>query len=752
MPIGFLKLSTVIRKKPRPCPEQFLKIPTELKKYSNWVLWKFELRNGHKTKVPYQINGRKADVSNPATWSEFSLVVDAFQQGSWDGIGFVFSENDPFVGVDLDDCFSSKRLQPWSPEQRKMLPAGFPDPKEIVNTLGYVELSPSETGVKCFGIGELTGGSRHVGDFEVYDRARFFTVTGRKLKNVSDQLHAVDKPLAALISQLPPRTNGAGNVGDLDFTKTHPLKISDERIIQKLKANLDALNVWSAGKREYSSDSEADLALANHVAYYVGPYPTIIDRILRASKRVRDKWNRKDTHGSFSMTRLVLPALANRDSFFPWKVSSGNRKITNTSKTTIPQELLTVPGFVDDVLNFTLKTSHCLQPALAIAGALSLLSVLIGNRVVCEQGRHTNLYFLAVARTGRGKDRPRKVNKEVLTATGALDMLACENPASDAGLLRALEEQPVQLCQPDEFGRFLVAAKTRDSHLYRFVTELLKLYSHAGEVYTGKKYASSKNDITIHHPCLSLFAATTPDTLFEAIGEDSIRDGFLPRLIIFEGDDDPHRPDFVKKLNVPRSVIDQAVTYLEIGGGHTDSDDFTPRILQYSPAAKKVFAELRDYCVEQTRGGGLADDIWTRQAEKAASLALLHALSRDPAAATLDQEAMQWASGLVKFLGHRLAEIVDRWCASSLFDKRQKAFMRKLEQRNGFMTQNQATRCSQHLRPRERDELFNNLMETGQIEELQVSVKKTMASLLYDPTKWKPKQLKSHYSSSKEES
>ena len=83
--------------------DKFNNIPTELKNCSQWVLWRKE-RNGKLTKVPYQVNSKMAQANNRNTWSSFEMVVEKYKQGGYDGIGFVFSKQDDYVGIDLDKC------------------------------------------------------------------------------------------------------------------------------------------------------------------------------------------------------------------------------------------------------------------------------------------------------------------------------------------------------------------------------------------------------------------------------------------------------------------------------------------------------------------------------------------------------------------------------------------------------------------------------------------------------------------------
>ena len=71
----------------------------DIHKLNQWVVWRYE----GEEKVPYcPTTGRKVSVTDSSTWGTFEdaeLVWD----GYW-GVGFVFTMDDPYCGIDLDDC------------------------------------------------------------------------------------------------------------------------------------------------------------------------------------------------------------------------------------------------------------------------------------------------------------------------------------------------------------------------------------------------------------------------------------------------------------------------------------------------------------------------------------------------------------------------------------------------------------------------------------------------------------------------
>jgi putative DNA primase/helicase len=69
-----------------------IRVPGSLAELEQWLLWRYEQRDGKPTKVPYQINGTRASSTDPATWCAFESALNAWQKhpSRWAGIGFVF--------------------------------------------------------------------------------------------------------------------------------------------------------------------------------------------------------------------------------------------------------------------------------------------------------------------------------------------------------------------------------------------------------------------------------------------------------------------------------------------------------------------------------------------------------------------------------------------------------------------------------------------------------------------------------------
>jgi primase-polymerase (primpol)-like protein len=169
-------------------------IPIELTEREQWVLWRYQDRDGNLTKVPHTCMGYKADVTNPAHWSKFEDALKfASRPGFAAGVGFAFNADDPYCGIDLDNCYpnDAAACAPWA--------AGILE--KFANT--YQEVSPSGTGVKIWCRARAPRcGKWPIGDgaIEIYDRARFFTVTGRSSGTSAIVDHQSD--IEALVARL----------------------------------------------------------------------------------------------------------------------------------------------------------------------------------------------------------------------------------------------------------------------------------------------------------------------------------------------------------------------------------------------------------------------------------------------------------------------------------------------------------------------------------------------------------------------
>jgi putative DNA primase/helicase len=277
-------------------------VPPRLRNTDQWVCWAERRRNGKPTKVPLAPDDDGyAATDDPATWASFDATLNRARDPDVDGVGFVFTGEDPFVGVDLDDC--------RNPETGSLTEqAGA-----IVTRLAsYTEVSPSGTGLHVIARGELPDGrSRHDG-VEMYADRRFFTVTGRRLEWLPErvcerpaELPAVHDEHVAEDERDPTgstRDPSVDTEGVLTEGPQFDPELEDEELLERAKnaANGEKFEqLWRGDTSDYPSHSEADMALCCLLAFWTNCDPQRVDQLFRESGLMRDKWDEVHyAHGS----------------------------------------------------------------------------------------------------------------------------------------------------------------------------------------------------------------------------------------------------------------------------------------------------------------------------------------------------------------------------------------------------------------------------------------------------------------------
>lgn len=392
----------------------------------------------------------------------------------------------------------------------------------------------------------------------------------------------------------------------------------------------------------------------------------------------------------------------------------------------LPKELLHVPGLIGDLIAWNCSTAYKPQPELAMAAALSLMATITGRKIEDELGTRTNLYVLGVCESGGGKEHARKCNKQLLNSAGMQSMIGPEGVGSHAGLVSAVNRTPpIVLLQIDEIGRVLKTMNNpeRSPHLYNIITVLMKLFTSSNSLYQGDAYADVKKAVSIDQPHCCMYATTVPKSFFESLTSDSLSDGFMSRMLIFEAannDPDPCKP--VRDPS-PRHLIEQVSWWGNYQpGGNLNAQNPQPRVIE-TEACEHVFKDL-EKTIREKRKHEDGAALWTRACEKSRKLALMHAVSMNPEAASVTKQSAEWACQLVTHLTERLEVLAEAWVSDGNFDAMQKLILRHIEKAgtNGISS-SQLYLKVRHMRPRERKEALDSLQECGQVVTERINTK-----------------------------
>lgn len=287
-------------------------LPDALVERDQWVCWREEQRDRKPTKVPVTPGTAEfASSTDPDTWATFETAVDYLDTGDVEGIGFVFTDDDPIVGVDLDDC--------RDPDSGDVDPVA----QDIIERLdSYTEVSPSGTGFHVLLKRDLPEGPNRRGSVELYDSARYFTVTGTHVEKTpfrvarrQDALEAIHREFVQETEHREGSNVDRRDVDDRDTVTDTPVDVDldDEELLEKARnaANGEKFEqLWTGNTAGYESHSEADMALCSLLAFWTGGDRSRIDRLFRQSGLMREKWDEVhyadgSTYGEKTIERAV---------------------------------------------------------------------------------------------------------------------------------------------------------------------------------------------------------------------------------------------------------------------------------------------------------------------------------------------------------------------------------------------------------------------------------------------------------------
>lgn len=266
-----------------------MSIPKTLTDLNRWVCFGAD-------KQPIDpVHGSLAKSTDSNTWASYATATEAVGRFGCRGVGFVLG--DGISGIDIDHCID--------PETGAISDIAA----EIVETMrSYTEYSPSGTGLHILWRGQKPPGAcrNNKRGLEMYSTGRYFTVTGRAFADyplrdgteAAAALHAKYWTTAPKCAAAPPLP--AASQGD------------DQDILQKARAarSGDKLAALLAGAWQgyATSQSEADLALCNLLAFWFGCDKARMDGVFRRSGLYRKKWDERHgaaTYGSQTLDKAI---------------------------------------------------------------------------------------------------------------------------------------------------------------------------------------------------------------------------------------------------------------------------------------------------------------------------------------------------------------------------------------------------------------------------------------------------------------
>lgn len=631
----------------------FLNIPGELRDYEQWIVWKYEKVNDKLTKVPYDPKtGYLANVNEPNTWTTFSNAI--FVANNYNGIGFVLTKNDPFAFIDLDDANNNKDIC------KKQI--------EIYEKFNsYAEYSPSGKGLHIIIKGELERGRRK-NAIEIYSSQRYMTMTGDVFRN--EPIKNYNKELNELCNEF----NKNNSNFDVLASGTDFEKYDDEKIlnIAATATNGEKFIALHEGNWQayYASQSEADFAYINIIAFYTQNKEQIV-RMFRASalgkrsKAMRADYVNHMLNRSFDkmIPQVNLDGLKDK---LTEVLEKKDRKVTShlisefgKKITTLAEHVYTVPpGLVGEMAQFIYAAAPRPVPEIALAGALGLTAGIVG-RSYNVSGTGLNQYVLLLAPTGTGKEAMASGLDKLMAAVvrsvpAAIDFVGPGEIASPQALLKYMSKSASSFVSlVGEFGIQLqqMAAWNAPSHLLGLRRMLLDLYNKSGEgkvlrpsIYSDRE----KNTASVIAPAFTLLGESTPEKYYEALHEGMISEGLLPRFttIEYHGVRPPLNTTHASAF--PSSELIEKLSTLCANSLMLNSQHRAVHV-QIEKDAQFLFDEFDIYCDLNinTSEREIKRHLWNRAHIKSLKLAALIAVGCNPYDPLITHDVAIWSINLI---------------------------------------------------------------------------------------------------------
>ena len=272
-------------------------IPDELKWEKRWCLYKIILRDGKNTKMPIMPNGKPAKSNDRKTWHGFDDCMDALCKNQSLGLGFFLG--DGYIGIDIDKV-SDEIIEYSMDFNAASMTANF-----LRGISTYAEISPSKTGLHFIGKGKVPGERKRYKNLEIYDRDRFFTITGNILKDKDrSKIVNINQELLPLYQIYMPSIDSVeGKAGRINLNPSslaYKNRFSQNDILNILfnrgyfnYSGEDLRQIYNGNYQNYfNSQSEADFFMLGRLLYYTADVEASISFMERGGLK-RNKWYKR---------------------------------------------------------------------------------------------------------------------------------------------------------------------------------------------------------------------------------------------------------------------------------------------------------------------------------------------------------------------------------------------------------------------------------------------------------------------------
>lgn len=407
---------------------------------------------------------------------------------------------------------------------------------------------------------------------------------------------------------------------------------------------------------------------------------------------------------------------------------SRRAKVDRGPLSDIPEHLLSVPGRLQDAVNFYNSTAPKDQPQFAVQCALAFGATVMGRRWVTDQYNMSSLYFVNVGKSAAGKEHVKTTLERLLEAAQLESLIGPSGYTSASGVFSALIDQPNHIAIIDELGRVLQSSQAAgNSHKTDAQTIIMEVFGR--QCSTLRPQGFSKMGLTkkqavefdkvVRHPALTIMAMTTPSTLYESLSSRYVSDGFLGRFLIVESHVGRQISKGVKRLPVSEQLIEWARECADANAGNIPGAggyDVPPAAIDipFDDACDVILtrcdADMIALMDQYERWG--MEAMFGRTKEIAQRLALI--VARSCGEAVISPQSLQWAIDYATFYAKRTVDALRQHMSDGPFEAVCKAVQERVSASGlAGMTDREiarAVRAYRNLEPRRRKEVLEAIV------------------------------------------
>ena len=405
------------------------------------------------------------------------------------------------------------------------------------------------------------------------------------------------------------------------------------------------------------------------------------------------------------------------------------KKVTRSTRENFPQEWFQSPSLVGRVTRWINSTAQQPQPTFALMNTLCMFGALFGRRyAMARLNTRCNLFSIAVAKPGAGKDHSRQRIKELMAKCGLGQLICGDRFSSGVAILRTLHDYPSRISHLDEMGLYLqtLTSKNAASHQRDIIKTLLEVYSSSSGVYHGQEYADSKDRqrLDINQPNFNFFGTTTPRTLIPALNHDMVDNGTLSRILLVPPFDDYPDAQIPEVTEVPQDVIEDIQHSAQIipsGIGNMTNiqgipnSAVVPIVVEWEEEAFAEYSKMREWQINQARKD---DALWVRYTEITVKIGMIEAIARDPVSPILTLDIFKMANDLTRWSFNYTSDLIVKEISENEIEASHKKVLNIIRKSgDAGMSTTQITKVCQGMKARDRNEILQTLVESGDLLE-----------------------------------